>query len=145
MSLVESAIVAVSCPLLQWMASMDMDWNLKKLGHCFQVLMLCLQKSPKKYYDSVLPGKIWFVGFFNSMGAFLSYYVDFWRYNPHAHIVMELYWCRLPANRGAANKTKIVFILPTHRFSHKVNYSKYKLPANSRVGLGWGKIWHGDI
>ena len=34
-------------------------------------------------------GDLWV--FFNSMGAFLSYYVVFWHYNPHAHMVMELY------------------------------------------------------
>ena len=123
---------------------MDMDWNLEKLGHCFQVLMLCLKKSPKKYYDWCYLVKFDSC-FFYPMGAFLIYYVDFWLYNPHAHMVMELYWCRLPANHGAANHNKIVFILPTHRFSHKVNYLKYKLPANSRVGLSWGKMWHGDI
>ena len=44
-------IVTVSCPPLQWMARMDMDWNLKKLGHCFRVVMLFLQKSRQKYYD----------------------------------------------------------------------------------------------
>ena len=27
---------------------MDMDWNLRKLSQLFQVLMRCLQKSPKK-------------------------------------------------------------------------------------------------
>ena len=27
---------------------MDMDWKLRKLSQLFQVLMLCLQKSPKK-------------------------------------------------------------------------------------------------
>ena len=127
---------------------MDMDWNLEKLGHCFQVLMLCLKKLPKKYYDWCYLVKFDLCLFY-PMGAFWSYYVDFWLYNPHAHMVMELYWCRLPANgaaNGAANHNKIVFILPTHRFSCKVlNYLKYKLPANSRVGLSWGKMWHGDI
>ena len=89
---------------------MDMDWNLEKLGHCFQVLMLCLKKLPKKYYDWCYLVKFDLCLFY-PMGAFWSYYVDFWLYNPHAHMVMELYWCRLPANRGAANQNKIVFIL----------------------------------
>ena len=35
-------IETVSCRLVQQMAGMEMDWNLKKL-----VLMLCLQKSPQ--------------------------------------------------------------------------------------------------
>ena len=37
----------VSCCQLQSMPKMDMDWNLTKLEQLFQVLMLCLQKSPK--------------------------------------------------------------------------------------------------
>ena len=37
----------VSFRLLQRMAAMDMNWNLKKLGQLFQVLMLWLQKSPR--------------------------------------------------------------------------------------------------
>ena len=37
----------VSCRLLQRMARMDMDCNLKKFVQPFQVLVLCLQKSPK--------------------------------------------------------------------------------------------------
>ena len=37
----------VSCLLLLWIARMDMDWNVKKLGQLFKVLMLCLQKWPK--------------------------------------------------------------------------------------------------
>ena len=64
----------------------------------------------------------------------------------HTKLMWKNQYSRLPANRGAANQNKIVFILPTHRFSCKVlNYLKYKLPANSRVGLGSGKMWHGDI
>ena len=39
-------------------ARMDMEWNLKKLGQLFQVLTICLQKSPKKYYGLVFPGEI---------------------------------------------------------------------------------------
>ena len=34
--------------LLQRMVRMNMAWNLKNLGQLFQVLMTCLQKSPKK-------------------------------------------------------------------------------------------------
>ena len=37
----------VSCCLLQRMARMNMDWNLKKLAQLFQVLTPCLQKSPE--------------------------------------------------------------------------------------------------
>ena len=40
-------IETISCRLLQRMARMDMDWNLKKLGQLFQVLTPCLQKSPE--------------------------------------------------------------------------------------------------
>ena len=119
--------------------------KLEKAGPLFSSCNAIPTKIAPKILWLVLPGKIWFVFFFNPMGAFLNYHVDVWLYNSHAHVVMELYWCRLPANRGAANQNKIVFILPTHRFSHKVNYLKYKLPANSRVGLGWGKMWQGDI
>ena len=119
--------------------------KLEKSGSFFQVLMLFLQKLLKKYYDWCYLVKFDLCFLFNPMGAFLNYYVDFWLCNPHVQMVMELYWCRLPANRGAANQNKIVFILPTHWFSHKVNYLKYKLPANNRVGLGSGKMWHGDI
>ena len=42
-------IETVSCGLLQEMARMDIDWNsVQNLGQLFQVLMLSLQKSPKK-------------------------------------------------------------------------------------------------
>ena len=37
----------VSCLLMQRMTRMDMDWNLKTLEYLFQVLKLCLQKSPR--------------------------------------------------------------------------------------------------
>ena len=37
-------IKTVSCHLLQWMATMDIDWNVEKLGQPFQVLLLYLQK-----------------------------------------------------------------------------------------------------
>ena len=37
----------VSCCLLQRMARMNMNWNLKKLAQLFQVLTPCLQKSPE--------------------------------------------------------------------------------------------------
>ena len=40
-------IETISCRLLQRMARMDVDWNLKKLGQLFQVLTPCLQKSPE--------------------------------------------------------------------------------------------------
>ena len=120
--------------------------KLEKAGLLFSsFIMLCLQKLLKKYYDWCYLVKFDLCFLFNPMGAFLNYYVDFWLCSPHAQMVMELYWCRLPANHGAANQNKIVFILPTHWFSHKVNYLKYKLPANNRVGLGSGKMWHGDI
>ena len=77
-------VVTVSCPLLQWMARMDMDWNLKKLGYCFRVVMLFLQKLRKKYYDWCYMLKF-DLCFFNPMGAFLNYYVDFWLYTIHMH------------------------------------------------------------
>ena len=41
-------IEIVSCRLLQPMTRMEMDWNLKKLAQLVQVLMVRLQKSPKK-------------------------------------------------------------------------------------------------
>ena len=41
----------LSCVAMDGKNLMDMDWNLKKLGHCFRVLVLFLQNSPKKYYD----------------------------------------------------------------------------------------------
>ena len=37
----------ISCRLYQRMARMDMDLNLKKLGHFFQGVMLYLQNHPK--------------------------------------------------------------------------------------------------
>ena len=37
----------ISCRLYQRMARMDMDLNLKKLGHFFQGLMLYLQNHQK--------------------------------------------------------------------------------------------------
>ena len=43
-------VETVSCCLLQGIARTDMDWNFKKLCQLFQVLMLCLQKSSKKYW-----------------------------------------------------------------------------------------------
>ena len=46
--LADLQIETVSCRLLLRMTRMDMDWNLKRLGQRFQVLMTCLQKSPKK-------------------------------------------------------------------------------------------------
>ena len=44
------ATETVSCRLLLPMAGSEMDWNWKKLGQFFQVLMLCVQKSPKNYH-----------------------------------------------------------------------------------------------
>ena len=41
-------IVTVSCHLLQRMARMEMDWDLKQLGQLFLVLMPFLQNSPPK-------------------------------------------------------------------------------------------------
>ena len=38
-------IETIFCCLLQQIARKDMDWNLKKLGQTFQVLMLCLPKQ----------------------------------------------------------------------------------------------------
>ena len=47
----------VSCGLLQEMARMDVDWNsVQNLGQLFQVLMLSLQKSPKKV---IIVGALW--------------------------------------------------------------------------------------
>ena len=40
-------IKTVSCRLLQRMETMDMDWNVKKLGQLFHVLMQCLRNSLK--------------------------------------------------------------------------------------------------
>ena len=40
---------------------MDMDWNLKTLGHFFQDLMLCLQIKNQKYYG--LCSLVKFVGY----------------------------------------------------------------------------------
>ena len=42
-------IESVSCRLLQRMAGTVVECNLKKLGHPFQVLMLCLQNTPQNY------------------------------------------------------------------------------------------------
>ena len=42
-------IETVSCCLLQQMARMQMDQN------CFQVLMLCLQNTPKKMMMVIVP------------------------------------------------------------------------------------------
>ena len=47
--------------LLQRIARMDIDWNLKKLGQLFQVLMLCLQTSPKKAIGLVLSDDICYI------------------------------------------------------------------------------------
>ena len=50
-------IETVSCGLLQEMARMDVDWNsVQNLGQLFQVLMLSLQKSPKKV---IMVGALW--------------------------------------------------------------------------------------
>ena len=50
-------IETVSCGLLQEMARMDIDWNsVQNLGQLFQVLMLSLQKSPKKV---IMVGALW--------------------------------------------------------------------------------------
>ena len=40
-------IKTISYGLLQRMARMNMNWNLKKLAYLFQVLTPCLQKSPE--------------------------------------------------------------------------------------------------
>ena len=54
-----SGIKIISCRLLQWMARIDMYWNLKKLSHIFPVLMLYLQISTsKKLLRLVLHGKM---------------------------------------------------------------------------------------
>ena len=41
------SIETVSCCLLLWTARMDMDWNWKVLGQLFQVIIPCLQESPR--------------------------------------------------------------------------------------------------
>ena len=51
-------IEIVPCRLLQRIFRMDMDWSLRKLGQLFQVLMTCLQKSPKTLLWLVLPDEI---------------------------------------------------------------------------------------
>ena len=43
-------IETVSCLVLQGMAKMEMDCNLKMLGKPFQLLMLCLLMSPNKLF-----------------------------------------------------------------------------------------------
>ena len=53
------ATESVSCFLLIRIARMHMDWNLKKLGQIFQVLMLCLQKSPKNIYYATVSSPWW--------------------------------------------------------------------------------------
>ena len=52
-----AAVTSREYALLQWMAKVDMDWNLKytELGQLFQVLMLCMQNSPNKVLLLVLP------------------------------------------------------------------------------------------
>ena len=50
-----------SCRLLLLMAKMELDCNLKKLGQFFQVLMPCLQKSPKNLLWLALPDKIYLI------------------------------------------------------------------------------------
>ena len=49
--MVQFCFETVSCCLLQRMARMDVDQHLKKLGQLFEVLLLSLQKLPKKRYD----------------------------------------------------------------------------------------------
>ena len=83
-------ILTVSCPPLQWMARMDMDWNLKKLGHCFRVAMLFLQKSPKKYYDWCFLIKF-DLCFFLTLFKLLCRLQSGVTIHMHMHMVMELY------------------------------------------------------
>ena len=57
--------------LLKRMARMDMDWNMKKLGQLFQVLMPCLQKkTPKKLLCLILPDEMCLISNHVSNGAF---------------------------------------------------------------------------
>ena len=43
----------VSCRLVQRIARMKNDWNLRKLDQPYQVYMLYLQDSPKNYYGYI--------------------------------------------------------------------------------------------
>ena len=53
------ATESVSCCLLIRIARLHMDWNLNKLRQIFQVLMLCLQKSPKNIYYPMVSSPLW--------------------------------------------------------------------------------------
>ena len=60
-------IVTVSCHLLQRMARMEMDWDLKQLGQLIRVLMPFLQHSPPKISCFMLPDEICFITFFTTL------------------------------------------------------------------------------
>ena len=66
-------IETISRCLLIWMARMDMDSNLKKLGQLFQVLMVCLQKSPK--HSSVKCFLMKFVSYFTNLLQHFNFFV----------------------------------------------------------------------
>ena len=55
-------IETVSCRLLLWMARIDMDWNLEKLGRLFHVLNTMTTKIRKKYHGKCFLMKfVWYV------------------------------------------------------------------------------------
>ena len=60
-------IVTVSCHLLQRMARMEMDWDLKQLGQLFLVLMPFLQNSPPKISCFIPPDEICLITFFTTL------------------------------------------------------------------------------
>ena len=60
-------IVTVSCHLLQRMARMEMDWDLKQLGQLFRVLMPFLQNSPPKISCFIPPDEICLITFFTTL------------------------------------------------------------------------------
>ena len=51
-------IESVSCRLLLRMTRMEIDLNLKTLGQCVQVLMLCQEKVPKAFLLVALVDKM---------------------------------------------------------------------------------------
>ena len=59
--------VTVSCHLLQRMARMEMDWDLKQLGQLFRVLMPFLQNSPPKISCFIPPDEICLITFFTTL------------------------------------------------------------------------------
>ena len=60
-------IVTVSCHLLQRMARMEMDWDLKQLGQLFLVLMPFLPNSPPKISCFIPPDEICLITFFTTL------------------------------------------------------------------------------